>query len=201
MVGEASCPSITQSDVTLDPLILERPGIWNVDRNLVLLESNIDDMTAEHLAFATELLMRQDGVADCWLTPIVMKKGRSAHTLHCLCHDTKCEGILRLIFQHTTTLGVRVQSNSHGLVRVALNRTVVKVPIDIQGSNGMPAQHTIDCKIGVLGAGDIVSIKPEFDECKAVAMATNQSLQFVCENVIHKARIMMCQDNIALTGS
>ena len=205
VVGEVSAPQRdlvnldTDLSSTVSLLRLERPDLWSVDRNLVLLESNIDDMTAEHLAFAVELIMQRCTVADCWLTPIVMKKGRSAHTLHCLCHEDKCEGLLQFIFQHTTTLGVRVQSRSQGLLRVALKRTVIKVPIEVQGSNGTTAKHTVDCKIGFLGSNVIVSIKPEFDDCKAVAMTSKQSIEFVCEHVIRSARVMVSDDFIGKT--
>ncbi len=56
---------------------------WKVD-SLVHIEANLDDTTSEHLAFAVELLLK-NGAVDAWVAPITMKKGRSAHTLHCLC--------------------------------------------------------------------------------------------------------------------
>jgi len=167
---------------------LEKPDLWNVDRNMVQLAANIDDMTPEHLAFATELLMQQQGVVDCWLDQIVMKKGRSAHTLHCLCCEGECEQILRLIFQHTTTLGVRVQSQNNGLSRVALKRKMIRVPVEIQGTDGTTFNHAIDCKIGYLGADEIVSIKPEFEQCKAVALSTQRPFQWVSEKATSNAR-------------
>jgi uncharacterized protein (DUF111 family) len=50
---------------------------------MMLLEANIDDMTSDDLMVSAERL-RQDGATDVWFTPIVMKKGRAAYTLHCL---------------------------------------------------------------------------------------------------------------------
>lgn len=177
-----------QNLLLLPSSFLEKPDLWNVDRNIVQLAANIDDMTAEHLAFATELLMQQPGVADCWMTPIIMKKGRGAHTLHCLCREGECKSVLRLIFQHTTTLGVRVQSQNNGLIRVALKRKMLCVPVEIQGNGRTTTSHTIDCKIGYLGANKIVSIKPEFDQCRAVALSTQRSLQWVSDKATHSAR-------------
>ena len=183
----------------------ERPDLWRVDHNLTLLETNIDDMTAEHLSFATELLMQQAGVADCWLTPIWMKKGRAAHTLHCLyrcCSTTTTSShqeeeseitdVLRLLFQHTTTLGVRVQSHETGVRRVSLRRTMLTVPIEIaDGKDGKKRWATnIDCKIGYLGS-DIVSVKAEFDQCKKVALDSQQSVQSISDQVIHRARSIL----------
>ena len=67
---------------------------------------NIDDMTSEELAFAAEELLSA-GALDVYTTPIVMKKGRAAFMLTCMCVADKREELLRLIFKHTTTLGVR----------------------------------------------------------------------------------------------
>ena len=50
---------------------------------VVLLEANVDDVTGETLAFAVETLLAA-GAHDAWITPIVMKKGRPAHTLSVL---------------------------------------------------------------------------------------------------------------------
>jgi uncharacterized protein (DUF111 family) len=47
----------TKMDDSNELQTLEVPHLWNVDRNLVLLETNIDDMTAEQLGFATEQLL------------------------------------------------------------------------------------------------------------------------------------------------
>lgn len=67
---------------------------------------NIDDMTPEALAFASEELLTA-GALDVYTTPIVMKKGRAAFMLTCMCSSDKKEEMLALLFKHTTTLGVR----------------------------------------------------------------------------------------------
>lgn len=71
-------------------------------------ECNIDDMTAEELAFAAERLM-EEGARDVTLTPIQMKKGRPATLLTVMCSDEEGEKerFVRLIFRYTTTIGVR----------------------------------------------------------------------------------------------
>ena len=55
-----------------------------------LLEANIDDATAEVLAYTVATLLAAGG-DDAWITPIVMKKGRPAHTLHVLCEPARAE--------------------------------------------------------------------------------------------------------------
>jgi len=71
-------------------------------------ECNIDDMTAEELAFAAERLM-EEGAKDVTLTPVQMKKGRPATLLTVMCVDEEAEKerFVRLIFRYTTTIGIR----------------------------------------------------------------------------------------------
>ena len=72
------------------------------------LECNIDDMTAEELAFAAERLM-EEGAKDVTLAPVQMKKGRPATLMTVMCSDEEDEKerFVRLIFKYTTTIGIR----------------------------------------------------------------------------------------------
>ena len=150
---------------------LESP-LWNVEKTLTLLQTNIDDMTAEHLAFCTELLMHQ-GAADVWLTPIIMKKGRAAHELNCLAKEELIEGLLITIFRQTTTLGVRVWSSSAGLQRVSLRREIVTVHY---------CRRHVQVKVAYLG-NEPVSLKPEYEQCAALSEQTQIPLVVVTEEV------------------
>ena len=69
---------------------------------------NIDDMTAEELAFAAERLM-EEGAKDVTLTPVQMKKGRPATLMTVMCADEEeeKERFVRLIFRYTSTIGIR----------------------------------------------------------------------------------------------
>lgn len=71
-------------------------------------ECNIDDMTAEDLAFAAERIM-EAGAKDVAVTPIVMKKGRPAWLLTVMCADDERQKkhMIEQIFRHTTTIGIR----------------------------------------------------------------------------------------------
>jgi Protein of unknown function DUF111 len=164
-----------------------RSDLWRVDRDLALLETNIDDMTAEHLAFCAELLIQLDSVVDCWLIPIVMKKGRAAHTLHCLCRNSAAETALECIFTHCTTLGVRVHSHRDGFYRVALRRSVIGVEVDLP--DGTTA--TVDCKVARLGTR-VVSIKAEYDQCRALVLShcypnEGTTIQDISRQAVRKA--------------
>jgi pyridinium-3,5-bisthiocarboxylic acid mononucleotide nickel chelatase len=100
----------------------ESPG-----QPVVLLEANVDDATGEVLAAAIAALM-EAGAHDAWVTPIVMKKGRPAHTVSCLCDPAlapQCAGVLGA---ETGSLGIRGQR----LERWPVTRAEVSVLIEDQ---------------------------------------------------------------------
>lgn len=70
------------------------------------LACNLDDMTPEGIGFAMETLLAE-GALDVFTTAIGMKKSRPGVMLTCLCRPEDKEKLARLIFAHTTTLGVR----------------------------------------------------------------------------------------------
>lgn len=73
---------------------------------IVELACNLDDMTSEELGFTMEELFRL-GALDVYFTNIGMKKSRPGVMLTCMCRSDKRDEMLRCIFKHTTTLGVR----------------------------------------------------------------------------------------------
>lgn len=73
---------------------------------VIELVANIDDMSAEYLAFAIDALQRA-GAYDVFTTSIAMKKGRTGIMLTCMCDSKDREKMLEIIFKHTTTIGVR----------------------------------------------------------------------------------------------
>ena len=70
------------------------------------LQCNLDDMTGEELGFAMERLF-EAGALDVWTTAIGMKKSRPGVMLSVLCRTTERDALLKCLFHHTTTLGVR----------------------------------------------------------------------------------------------
>jgi pyridinium-3,5-bisthiocarboxylic acid mononucleotide nickel chelatase len=71
-----------------------------------LLQANVDDVTGEVLAHTIAAAVAA-GAHDAWVTPIVMKKGRPAHTVSALCDDATFDQVRRLLIDETGTLGVR----------------------------------------------------------------------------------------------
>ena len=70
------------------------------------LSCNVDDMTAEDIAFAAERLM-EAGAKDVFTVPCGMKKSRPGTLITVLCGKSEAERFARLILQYITTIGVR----------------------------------------------------------------------------------------------
>ena len=73
---------------------------------VTLLEANVDDATGETLAHTITTLL-EAGAHDAWVTPIVMKKGRPAHTVHVLVDPVASGRLADVLARETGTLGVR----------------------------------------------------------------------------------------------
>ena len=138
------------------------------------LECNIDDMTAEELAFAAERLM-EEGAKDVTLTPVQMKKGRPATLVTVMCTDEEAEKerFVRLIFKYTTTIGIRELISE----RYILDRT--EETLDT-------AYGKVRCK-KVSGYG-VERSKPEYEDLARVAREQGISIQEARELVIRSQK-------------
>jgi uncharacterized protein (TIGR00299 family) protein len=92
---------------------------------VALLEVNVDDATGETLAHAVATLL-DAGAHDAWVTPIVMKKGRPAHTVSVLADPVLVEQLSRILVTETGSLGVRGQT----LERWPSTRTEEEVEVE-----------------------------------------------------------------------
>ena len=140
---------------------------------VVLLETNIDHLPAEELAFAAEELLGE-GALDVWQTPIVMKKGRSAVMLSVLAPETAADAFARRIIELTGSLGVR---------RELLERTVAS-----------REGRTIDSPWGSarvkVGAG---RIRPEHDDVARIAREHNLPYRVVAAELERLASELLAE--------
>ena len=85
------------------PAVTARP---EPGQPVLLLEVNVDDATGETLAHAVAALL-ESGAHDAWITPILMKKGRPAHTVSVLVEPTFADQVAAVLVAETGSLGVR----------------------------------------------------------------------------------------------
>ncbi len=123
------------------------------------LSCNIDDMTGEQIAFATEKIFAA-GALDVWTTPIGMKKNRPGVAISCMCTKEKRADVARAIFKYTTTLGMRVRMTERFLL--ARRETVV-------------ASKFGDVRVKEASGFGIRKSKPEFDDISKIANDNNIS--------------------------
>ena len=83
----------------------ESPSEESADE-IIELRCNIDDMTGEEIGFAFDKLLNA-GAADVYTVPTGMKKNRPGIMLCVLCNAEKRSEIIRILFKHTSPLGVR----------------------------------------------------------------------------------------------
>jgi pyridinium-3,5-bisthiocarboxylic acid mononucleotide nickel chelatase len=135
------------------------PG-W-LDADLVQIESTVDDLDPRIWPDLLDRL-RAAGAADAWCTPALMRKGRPGQVLTVLAAEDRVDLLCRIVFEQTTTLGVRLSP----VRRRSLRRDEVEVPL---------AGGTVHVKRGFLG-DRVVTAQPEYDDLLALSAATGVPL-------------------------
>ena len=92
---------------------------------VLLLEANVDDATGETLAHTIAVLL-EAGAHDAWVTPMVMKKGRPAHTVHVLVDPVDAAHMADVLARETGTLGVRGATMQRWPSRREVNEVTVE---------------------------------------------------------------------------
>lgn len=143
---------------------------------LVLLETNIDDSTPEVLGYLMELLFEQ-GALDVWFTPIQMKKNRPAVMLSVL-GPAHTEAVLTdTIMRESSTLGIR----SRYISRHMAHREITKIDTSL---------GRVQVKIKRF-MKNVVSVSPEYEDCRRIARELNKPLQEVFSIVEQEARVII----------
>ena len=131
------------------------------------LSFNLDDMTAEKIGFAMERFF-EAGALDVYTVPVGMKKQRPGTLMRLLCKEADAEKMVREIFHHTTTNGIRQAR----LERYVLNRRMETIETE---------WGTVRNKI-VSGYGTERS-KLEYNDVSRIARETGMSIQEVEEKI------------------
>ncbi len=114
------------------------------------------------------------GASDAWLAPIMMKKGRVAHTLSVLVDGSAAAAVRQAVFTETTTIGLRETAvHKHALDRAERS-------IEIDG-------HRVRVKTATLD-GVVVNVQPEYDDVVAAAIAAGRPVKAVLADATAAAR-------------
>jgi uncharacterized protein (DUF111 family) len=138
-----------------------------------LLECNVDDLDPRVWPAVIAALL-EAGASDAWLTPILMNKGRPAHTLSALVDDTRAPAVRAAIFRQTSTIGLREQP----LAKHVLDREMVAVEVGGQQIAVKLARHD----------GVVVNAQPEYDDVARAAAALGRPVADVLAEAASSAR-------------
>ena len=130
----------------------------------VVLAANVDDLDPRVWPGVLAALLAA-GASDAWLTPILMKKGRPAHTLSALAPAHAVDAVRRVMFTESSTIGVR----EHRVAKQALARETRSVRVD---------DAEVRVKVALLD-GQVVNVSPEYDDVAAAAVALGRPVKAV----------------------
>ena len=152
---EYACAGILRAMI----LESENEKSWMEKDEICKLETNIDDCSGEALGFLMERLI-QAGAKDVHYTPVYMKKNRPAYQVNVICKKEDAEKLEKLIFQGTTTIGIR---------RMYMERSILKrEAAEIDTPFGK-------MKVKVCDLPDGKRIYPEYEEVARICRETGLS--------------------------
>ena len=162
-------PSILRAFFVEAPEKSDEPEKDEEPANCVIkLEANIDDSTGEELGFAMEQLF-EAGALDVFYTPCFMKKNRPAYMLTVLCKNEDREKMEDIIFNQTTTIGIR---------RCVMERTVLeREELSVQTPYG-------NAKIKLLIHNNRKRFAPEYESVAEISRKTGISFGKIYNELI-----------------
>jgi uncharacterized protein (TIGR00299 family) protein len=140
-----------------------RPGAPG-DELVSIIEANVDDMSPQLYGHFLEQALAA-GALDVTCSSTQMKKNRPGLTISILCDPDRSDALSQLLFEQTTTIGVRI----HEARRKVLEREQVAVETPY-GSVRMKVARR---------EGKVVNAAPEFDDCQRLATEKSVPLKQV----------------------
>ena len=143
-----------------------------------VLETNVDDVTGELIAYAITRFM-DAGARDASASPIIMKKGRPGYLIRVICAGDRSAAIAELMARELGTLGVRCFPAIH---RFIADRVIEEVEVEISGE-----RRKIPVKCGSI-QGEIYMAKVEFDRASNWARELGMPVRDVIDVIERAAR-------------
>ena len=138
---------------------------------MLLIETNIDDMSAELFGYAQERLFAA-GAADVWFMPVQMKKNRPGVLLSALCPVEREQAVVEALLRETSTLGVRV--------REIARHEAARETFEFESSLGPAA-------VKVKRLPGLTAVAPEYEACARIARELGLPLPEVYRTVQREA--------------
>jgi uncharacterized protein (TIGR00299 family) protein len=145
---------------------------------IAVLETNIDDVSGEIVGHTFERLLAE-GAKDVSIIPMFTKKNRPGQIIKVIADQKDTQRLSNVLINETGTLGVRVYLCERHIV----NREVCAVDLLIDG-----VKEPVKLKVSKNSNGEIIRIKPEYEDLKRLAEKTNKPLRELSELVISKAK-------------
>lgn len=149
--------------------LCETPESETGGHDALLLECNIDDMNPEYYEYISDRLFKS-GASDVYLTGIMMKKGRPGTILSVICEMEAAGTIKEVIFAESTTLGIRCFPFK--------KETLPRELEEIETSFGKVTFKRSFYR------GKEVSFKPEYNDCRRIAMETGIPLREIYNTLL-----------------
>ncbi len=141
------------------------------EEDIVVLETNIDDMSPEILGYASSRLFAA-GALDVFYTPIYMKKGRPAFMLTVLAKAETEKNLADIVLMETSTLGIRRTTCK----RYCMQREVVTVDTRYGSA-----------RVKIASMDGFRKASPEYEDCRKIAETEGIPLARVYEAVMESA--------------
>jgi uncharacterized protein (TIGR00299 family) protein len=141
-----------------------------------VIETNLDDVTPEVVAYALERLLTA-GALDAYATPIQMKKGRPATMISAICSPSDADDLARILFAETSTLGVRIHDTRRRIlardtITVATRWGDVAVKLSFEGDRRLGASPEYE-NCAALAREHAVPLRTIMEEARSLALIGN----------------------------
>ncbi|MCJ7762113.1 nickel pincer cofactor biosynthesis protein LarC [Candidatus Bathyarchaeota archaeon] len=151
---------------------------WLLKDEIAILETNLDDVTGEIIGNSIDKLLRE-GAKDVSIIPMFTKKNRPGQILKIVADRKDVKRLSRVVMEETGTLGVRV----YPCERHIISREVISVDVLIDD-----VKERIKVKVAKDRNGNIIRIKPEYEDTKRLSDKTGKPLREINDIVTMRAR-------------
>ena len=133
--------------------VVARPGASG-DELVSVIEANVDDMSPQLYGFFIDQALAA-GALDVTCTPVHMKKNRPGILMSVICAPEKSDALAQMLFEQTTTIGVRIYEAR----RKVLERELLRVAT---------TYGTVKVKVARRN-GKVLNVAPEYEDCQRLA--------------------------------